>query len=348
MITINSNFIAIDVEYADREQNICQVGLAIVRDLQIVSTRSWLIQPPGNYYDPVMMRSHHVTPDMTATVGTFDVAWQEIQPVILYDQLWAHNAHSTEQPVIAKNLDYCHYEHDWLDILDSRDLFQRPDCPANSGNTLPLCCMAMGIDFDTTQHHDAEYDAIKCAEIVIAVAKGQQPDWTNVPVNAEEMRKAQQGKRVLRLGEFCDYYNSTSSGEEDVLCEMTSTCADAAPQIIDVFDKGDIVTSSGKVSIDFSRLVTGIASPLFNKKVVLTGLFNIDRKEIELALEMIGAKKVPKPARNTDAVILGTRNVGFTKLIAIEEQEAKGHHLARIVGDADLEELLYGNGRKFF
>jgi hypothetical protein len=57
---------------------------------------------------------------------------------------------------------------------------------------------------------------------------------------------------------------------------------------------------------------------------------------------------VPKPARNTDAVILGTRNVGFIKLIAIEEQEQKGNHLARIVGDEDLEQLLYGDGSKFF
>ena len=35
-------------------------------------------------------------------------------------------------------------------------------------------------------------------------------------------------------------------------------------------------------------------------------------------------------------------------IIAIEEQEANGHHLARIVGDTDLEQLLYGDGSKFF
>ena len=62
----------------------------------------------------------------------------------------------------------------------------------------------------------------------------------------------------------------------------------------------------------------------------------------------MGARKVSQPSRATDAVIVGTRNVGFTKLLALEEQEAKGHHMARIVGDDDLEELLYGEGQKFF
>ena len=57
---ISRDFVAIDVEYADREQNICQVGLAVVKDLQIVEHRSWLIQPPGNYYEEAQMRVHHI------------------------------------------------------------------------------------------------------------------------------------------------------------------------------------------------------------------------------------------------------------------------------------------------
>lgn len=30
----SASFTAIDVEYADHEQNICQIGLAVVRDLE--------------------------------------------------------------------------------------------------------------------------------------------------------------------------------------------------------------------------------------------------------------------------------------------------------------------------
>ena len=120
------------------------------------------------------------------------------------------------------------------------------------------------------------------------------------------------------------------------------------PQVLDVFDKGDIIKETNPLAIDFKRLNTCEDNPLHGKRVVVTGLFRYERKDIEKAIAAMGAKKVPKPARNTDAVILGTRNVGFIKLIAIEEQEQKGNHLARIVGDEDLEQLLYGDGSKFF
>ncbi len=129
---------------------------------------------------------------------------------------------------------------------------------------------------------------------------------------------------------------------------MTSTCQGAVPQTIDVFDKGDIVKESGAVSVDFSRIDVGPDNPLRGKKVVVTGLFRLERKDIEKAVDAMGAKRVSKPTRNTDAVIMGIRNVGPNKLVAIEEQEAKGHHLARIVGSDDLEALLYGDGYKFF
>ena len=342
----SKDFTAIDVEYADREQNICQVGLAVVRNLEIVERRSWLIQPPDNHYDELQMRIHGITPKDTEISPTFEEVWLEIRSYLLTGELWAHNAASAEQPVLEKNLRQYGFDASWLDIRDSRDLYQRPDCQANRGNGLEQCCMAL--DIPCEQHHDALSDAVMCARIVIAAAKGVRPCWDGVPISSEELRKQKQDKRVLHLGEFCAYYESTSSGEEDVLCEMTSTCEGAQPQVIDVFDKGDRTTEGSTRGVDFSRLDIGEDNPLRGKKVVVTGISGINRKDIEKAIEVMGAKKVPKPTKVTDAVIMGTRNVGFTKLCAIEEQEAKGRLIARIVGDADIEALLYGDGRKFF
>lgn len=340
------DFVAVDVEYADNEQDICQIGLAVVRNLEITARRSWLIQPPDNHYEERVMRVHHITPEDTAAAPTFPEVWPEIQPYLLMGELWAHNAASVEQPVLEKNLHLYGFNASFLSINDSRELYHRNDCPANTGNGLAQCCMALGIPCEN--HHDAEADAVMCAKIVIAAARGQQPDWTDVPVSNEEMRKMQQEKRILRLGNFCDYYASASSGDEDVIAEMTSTCQGAVPQTIDVFDKGDIIKESGAVSVDFSRIDVRPDNPLRGKKVVVTGLFRLERKDIEKAVDAMGAKRVSKPTRNTDAVIMGTRNVGPNKLVAIEEQEAKGHHLARIVGSDDLEALLYGDGDKFF
>lgn len=340
------NFVAIDVEYADDEQNICQVGLAIVRDLEIVSRRSWLIQPPGNYYEERYIRVHHIVPEDTASMPTFEEVWPEIQPYLLMGELWAHNAKSAEQPVLEKNLRMYGLACDFLSIHDSRDLYQRPDCPANTGNGLEQCCMALRIACEC--HHDASADAYMCAQIVIAAAKGQEPDWTGVPTSNEAIRKMRQEKRVLRLGQFREYYKEHPSGEEDTFAVLSSTDGGGIEQIIDVFDKGDLFKEQAAYNIDFDRVETDHNYPVRGKSVVLTGIFNCERRDIKAALEMMGIHPTSSVSGKSAAIIIGTRNVGPNKLSAIEEQEQRGHHIPRIVGDSDLLSFLYGDGLKFF
>lgn len=343
---IARSFTVVDVEWATRDQMICQIGLAVVRNGEIVERAQWYVQPPGNEYDETLFRNHHVRPEMTADQPTLEELWREIRHYFMTGQIWAHNAASAEMPAFRKSLGEYGIPCDWLDIRDSMELFQRDGC--SGGNGLAQCAMAMDITFDDTEHHDALYDAETLAEILIRYAEGYRPKWDDVPESVEKMRKAQQEKHVLHLGEFCDFYNSDSSIGADVYTEMTSTCPGAQPQMIDVFDKGDKFAEGQALPLDFKRLDTSDDNPLRGKKVCITGLFRMQRKDIENALDAMGAKRVPKPARNTDAVILGTRNVGFTKLCAIEEQQAKGHVMAIIVGDDDLEALLYGDGKKFF
>lgn len=349
------DFIAIDVEYANSEQDICQVGIAEVRNLEVVRTLSWLIQPPGNIYEEGFIRTHHITPDMTARLGGFDVAWQEIQPVLLnYTQFWAHNAASTELPVLTKNLKACGYAYEWLDIHDSRDLYQRPDLPYNSGNTLQMCCMALGIDFDDQQYHGAEYDALKCAEIVVAAARGQQPDWSGVARNTEELRKQQQAKLILKPGMFAGHQKLQDEQKKaglvgdkfDLFAELASTYAGAQPQVVDVFDKGDQMQKDGADLVDFARVDTSEGNPLRGKVVAITGAFHISRKEIERALAAMGAT-TDGMTKNTDVLLVGNRNVGLPKLAKYEKQTAK-RPVALVVGDADLDVFLYGDGSKFF
>lgn len=342
-------FVAIDVEYADRErQNICQIGVAVVRNREITEQAQWLIQPPDNVYDEATMRVHHLTPADTENAPSLDDLWQEIQPVLLIGELWAHNATSTEQPVIEKNMRYIGADPSWLCIRDSRDLFQRPDCPYNSGNTLELCCRAMGIPFDEKQHHDALYDAVMCAKILIALQQGRLPEWGGVPRNSEELRKSCQEKTILRIGDFRAFYADNSSADKDAFAELASTYPGAQPQTIDVFDRGDRIKDDSVRSVDFARLDVSADNPLRGKKVVVTGIFLTERDDIKKAIEVMGGKKASGVTSKTDIVLIGTHNVGFTKLCDIEEQQEKGHRMALCVGDADLDALLYGDGHKFF
>jgi len=74
----HKDFVAIDVEYANSIQSICQVGLAIVRDLRVVDWYRWLIQPPGNYYEKQYTNKHGITPADTADAPFFEQVWPEI------------------------------------------------------------------------------------------------------------------------------------------------------------------------------------------------------------------------------------------------------------------------------
>ena len=45
------NFIAIDFETATpKRASICEVGICVVRNGEVVETRSWLVQPKENLY----------------------------------------------------------------------------------------------------------------------------------------------------------------------------------------------------------------------------------------------------------------------------------------------------------
>jgi DNA polymerase-3 subunit epsilon len=339
-----NNFVAIDIEYSDSAQNICQFGLTVVNELQVVEQKCWNIQPPRNHYEEKYTKIHHMTESDTIDAPTFPEAWKEIKTYLQGKTLWAHNAAAVEQPILEKNLRRHNIPHKLYRVIDSRNLYRRP---GGKGNGLEQCCMALGIPCNN--HHNAAADSYMCAEIIIAYIKGQQPNWKNVPMTNEDLRKAKQNKRLLRIGEFLEYFEKNPSGKEDVLCEVSSTFCGAKPQIIDVFDKGDKKKKDNIEVVNFTRLDKSESNPLYGKRVIVTGMFSsFNRKEIESAVETMGAKLVPTPAKNTDAVIMGTRNVGPNKLCGIEEQKAKGHHIALIVGDSDLNALLYGDGHKFF
>lgn len=344
---ISNVFVAIDVEYATRkDQSICQLGLAVVRNQEVVRNISWLIRPLDNEYDEQTMKVHHITPADTENQPSLEDLWPEIQPCLLEGQVWAHNARSVEQPVMQKNLhEYC-ISADWLEIFDSRDLFQRPDCPCNSGNGLRQCCMAMGIPFDETEHHDAKYDALKCAEIIIAYQKGKQPVWDGVPKNEMEFHKSLQKKIVLHMGEFQESAENKQDGI-DRFAELTSSYEGAQPQLVDVFDDGDQMPKDGQQLVDFSRLNMGEDNPFNGKRIAITGFFNIPRKEIERAIKAMGGSTDGMTSK-TDIALIGTKNVSLAKLAKIEKRWKKGEAPILVVGNDDLKTLLYEDSSKFF
>ncbi|WIK65909.1 exonuclease domain-containing protein [Globicatella sanguinis] len=73
----------IDFETATHYNNsACSIGMAFIKDLEIVDRFYSLIQPPGNRYAQSNIRVHGITSKDTATAPTFGELWSEIESKI--------------------------------------------------------------------------------------------------------------------------------------------------------------------------------------------------------------------------------------------------------------------------
>ena len=88
------NFIAIDFETATgKRASICEAGICVVRDGEIVETRSWLVRPQGNSYSYWNMQIHGIRPNDTVNSPEFPEIWAEIAEYLKdIPVLVAHNA----------------------------------------------------------------------------------------------------------------------------------------------------------------------------------------------------------------------------------------------------------------
>ena len=87
----NANFIAFDFETATMQHAACQLGMAIVKEGEVVKTINRMIQPPKNRYTPQCVAVHGITPEQTANAPTFDVVWDEVKTYFEANFVVAHN-----------------------------------------------------------------------------------------------------------------------------------------------------------------------------------------------------------------------------------------------------------------
>lgn len=172
------DFVAVDFETATPDRFICQVGITIVENLQIVDTIVKFIQPPDNRYDINCMAVHHISPEKTKDAPTFDKAWAELAPYFQDRVLVAHNA-SFDADVLRRNLNYYNIKADGI-----RD-FECTFCLLNG--SLEYLCVAYGMEY--TDHHDAGFDSKCCAQFFLNYINGIMPDHNRVPLSFFKEKK---------------------------------------------------------------------------------------------------------------------------------------------------------------
>lgn len=160
-------WIAIDFETATREPtSACALGIAVIEDLQVVDTASWLIRPPFNEYEFWNTRVHGLSAEDTELAPEFDELWWEIGPLLSSGRLIAHNAPFDMRVLTAlvdsRELTAPRYEYACTVALSRRAM------PELGKHTLDTVCDHCGIVF---RHHDAAADALACAKVAIECAE---------------------------------------------------------------------------------------------------------------------------------------------------------------------------------
>lgn len=165
------DFVAVDFENADYDQQACAVGIVAVKNGLIVEEVYHLIQPPGNKYGKFQIGIHGIYPSDTKESPTFDVIWPEIEKYFNGQKLVMHNA-STDKAILHKSLSYYFIE---IPEYTYHDTCLELDC-----GKVSLDVLAKSYNVKLGNHHNALEDARATAEIWIKHLNGESSDKTTL------------------------------------------------------------------------------------------------------------------------------------------------------------------------
>lgn len=163
------DFTAIDFETANSSNaSACAVGLARVRDGQVVATAGWLIQPPPGHdrFFELNTRIHGITADDVTHAKSWSAQLDDLAAFAGADVLVAHNA-GFDMTVLRRACEATGDRHPPYEYVCSLQVARK--LYDLDSYRLPSVAAAAGfIDF---AHHDAAADALACAHIIIHAAQ---------------------------------------------------------------------------------------------------------------------------------------------------------------------------------
>lgn len=284
------DFVAIDFETA-KGKNPCQIGMAIVREGQIVKTINHLIRPEGNDYSQYNIAVHHITPNMTEDAPDFRRVWSEISSYFEDSYIVAHNARF--------DIGVLEFTLRTLGISFPRISGYICTCDLNNREGLELACARYGITL--SNHHDGEDDAINCAKLYLAYVNNLNP-----------LPDSELPEHLKKTDEHKDYWATIFGGHDDL--------------------RGDIL----KMDLDGADPT----NPFYARKVVITGVFTIDRCELAQKLKSMGADIDKGVGSKLNYLLIG-EYPGPSKLRKVDEMIANGKDVRKIF-QKDLDAILAG------
>ncbi len=164
------NFVALDFETANyKHTSICQIGLVVFENGEIVDKQSFLVKPTPNYFENLHISIHGIKPEMVKDKPTFDEYWNKISHYFKNREMIAHNA-SFDFSALRHTLQYFNIPFPSTTYYCSMFLSKRV-LTGLINFQLPTVCKYYNIEFS---HHDALNDAIAAGKLIINICKDQQ------------------------------------------------------------------------------------------------------------------------------------------------------------------------------
>lgn len=161
------NFTAFDFETANHYPgSACALGIAVVRNGEVVEQRSWLLKPPVAVFNPYFIQLHGITPELVQSAPTLRDAWPEIKPYLSHPRLVAHNV-SFDLNVLTSTCQHFGLSTNAFSYLCSLELSRRA-WPSLSSHSLNSVAKYLDLSLN---HHNAESDALVCAQLTLAACE---------------------------------------------------------------------------------------------------------------------------------------------------------------------------------
>ena len=160
-----NSIIAIDFETANPKRvSACAVGGCVIKDGEITETFSSLLLPPTDYFAPINIGIHGITPEMVKDAPTFADLFPKYRNRIENRTIIAYSKFDLS---VIKNL-FQHYgfecDFNYVDVCE----LAKEKLPGLKNYKLPTVAKHLG--FEDYNHHHACEDAMMCARVFIALS----------------------------------------------------------------------------------------------------------------------------------------------------------------------------------
>lgn len=179
-------------------------------------------------------------------------------------------------------------------------------CTITGGLRLDQACEKY--DIPLTEHHDALCDAEACAQLFLKYLDGEIAPESDLECECDS--------------DF--YFDTDLDSDSDPECETRD--------VREQYERTEPIYYHEKISGDLLKKdLTGANpdNPFYDKKVVITGVFSIDRKELAAKLKNMGADIDGGITKRTDFVLIG-EDAGPKKLEKIESLNADGCSIKKV------------------